>query len=356
MRIPDYGGGSIANLMAELEGRLGTTPPLPGLNADLAAAIPDADTYVVVLFDGLGDHQLAHPAASSLAGSRVGRLDACFPTTTAVSMASMATSLAPAGHGILSHFLHLRSGTVNALKWRTISGKDSGIDTTTFLPETAWERLGAVGKEPITVQPASFEGTPLSRLLYRGARFEGVWSASDWIDATASMAGTPGRLIFAYWPMVDVAAHTAGQDSDVYRSQLAEVDGMWSHLTTRLSEGAVAVATADHGHLDYGRNDREPLDRHGATVFGDPRALFLRTDDDRAARLAGEHPVTLIDDPRPLLGPGDHPDLAHRAPSHVLLSDRGKLVIPSFMDDRLVGYHGGLEPEEVEVPLLVAAP
>jgi hypothetical protein len=291
-----------------------------------------------------------------MAAHRVGALDATFPTTTAVALASVATALAPAGHGLVSHFLHLGGdvGIVNALKWRTISGADAGIDTTSFLPETAWERLVAAGREPVTVQPGPFAGSPLSRLLYRGCRFEGVWTPDEWVDAVVDLVAVPGRLVFAYWPSIDVAAHEVGQHSPRYRAALAEADGLWSRLVARLPPGAVAVGTADHGHVDYGRDDKIEVDRHGATVFGDPRSLFLRTDDDRARRVAAGLPATLVDDPRPFFGPGDHEALATRLPTHLVLADRGKLIIPSFMDDRLVGYHGGLEPEELEVPLLVA--
>lgn len=355
MRPPDYAGGSIANLVAELEARLGGGPPLPGLDAGRSALVPAADSYVLVLFDGLGDHQLTHPAAEALRAARVAALDACFPSTTVVGLASLATALAPAGHGLVSHFLHLGPpvGIVNALKWRDISGREVDVDTSRLLPETVWERLAAAGAEPVTVQPGAFEGTPLSRALYRGARFEPVWSPTEWVDATVDLSSVPGRLVLAYWPSVDLAGHVAGQRSTLYRDAMAEVDGLWSRLVARLPAGVVAVATADHGHVDYGPDDRVTVDRHGATTFGDPRALFLRTDDATAARLAAELPVTLVDDPRPLFGPGDHPDLATRLPTHVLLADPGRLVIPSFMDDRLVGMHGGLEAAELSVPLLV---
>ena len=74
-RAPDYGGGSLVNLMAELEVRLNGTPLLPQLHAGLAQNIPEGDTYVLVLFDGLGAAQLAHPDAR-LGDDAVGRIDA----------------------------------------------------------------------------------------------------------------------------------------------------------------------------------------------------------------------------------------------------------------------------------------
>ena len=71
MQIPDYSGGSLLNLVAEFEQRLTGTAQHPGLHPELAATIPDADSYLFVLFDGLGDHQLQHPAAVPLLSREV---------------------------------------------------------------------------------------------------------------------------------------------------------------------------------------------------------------------------------------------------------------------------------------------
>ena len=62
---------------------------------------------------------------------------------------------------------------VNTLKWVDLSGQPVHYDYGSFLARpNLWERLRQAGIEPITVQPESFAGSPLSRLLYRGARFE----------------------------------------------------------------------------------------------------------------------------------------------------------------------------------------
>ena len=77
---------------------------MPGL---AQGNLPQADGYVLVVFDGLGAHQLAHPAATSLAASCTQVLTAGFPTTTTTSMATIVTGLPPARHGIIGHILHL---------------------------------------------------------------------------------------------------------------------------------------------------------------------------------------------------------------------------------------------------------
>ena len=101
--VPDYEGGSLPNLMSELENRLTGSAPAPRLNPDLAASIPEASTYVLFLFDGLGTLQLDHPAASPLKGALRGSIDAPFPATTTVSLATVATGLPPSQHGLLGY-------------------------------------------------------------------------------------------------------------------------------------------------------------------------------------------------------------------------------------------------------------
>ena len=52
--VPSYDGAGLVNLMAELELKLTGQSAFRGLAPDLAASIPEADTYILVLFDGLG--------------------------------------------------------------------------------------------------------------------------------------------------------------------------------------------------------------------------------------------------------------------------------------------------------------
>jgi hypothetical protein len=356
VQLPDYAGGSIVNLIAELELRLTGEAPSPGLHPHLAATIPEADTYVLVLIDGLGAHQLDHPSAASLAADHRATIDAAFPTTTIVTLASLATGLAPAGHGIVSHFLRLkRHGIVNALKWHRRGGGELAVDPEGVLPSpNLWERLSAAGIEAITVQPANFAESPTTKLLYRGVRFEPAWTVDELLDATTALAAVPGRLILTYLPHVDLAAHTDGQDSVAYAEAVRIADRAWAHLTARLPDGAVAIATSDHGHIDYPDSAKFEVPKPPGAVYGDPRGLFLRGESGPITEWAADLPGTLVDDPRDLFGPGEHPALPDRLPDMVLLADDGRLLLPSWMDDRLVGYHGGLSDEEREIPLIVS--
>ncbi|NOX23654.1 MAG: alkaline phosphatase family protein [Actinobacteria bacterium] len=356
---PRYDGASLPNLIATLEERVVGRSPHPVLERALAGQIPDGQTYVLVVMDGLGASQLEHPSADTLLAHRVDTIDAPFPTTTTVSLASIATAQPPSKHGLIGYTMHLpdHDVVVNTIRWTTLWGQATNIPTDDFLPApNTWERLRAGGAEAITVQPAHFAGSSLSRLLYRGCRFEPAHTEHELVDATVQLAAEPGRLIVVYVPHVDFAAHVHGQHHPKYLAALRTVSAIWSNLVERLPATAVLVGTADHGHVDFptDRQFRIAKDDHKDRIFyGDGRALMVKGD---GAELAGRIPATwvplaeMID----LWGPAPrHPTFVDRAPDGVLFADDGWLLLHRHADDRMIGNHGGLTPEEMNIPLLV---
>lgn len=355
-KMPSYDGAGLVNLIAEIERRMIGSSVWGGL-AD-PSPIVNADTYVVVLFDGLGVAQLEHPDAGVFRSAMTLTLDAPFPTTTSVSLSTVATALSPSLHAQVAHLswypdLEL---VVNTLKWVTVSGDSVPYDYGSLLPRpNLWERLRAGGVEPITVQPGDFQSSPLTRALYRGARFEAAWDTDDLVEATVTLASEPGRLIFTYVPFVDVAGHVTGQASEEFTTAMRAAASVWDGIAGRLHPGVALLGTADHGLMEVTENDkiliREPRfdglrfagDTRGVHLWGDPKLM-----DDLASLVDGE-----LVDPAPLLGPNPSDASLSHLGERLLLAPPGKAVIPRGFDKRLLCYHGGLMPEEVEIPLLV---
>lgn len=352
----------LLNLISELEFRLTGSSASPRLSEAVSAEIPDASTYVFMLFDGLGSHQLDHPAAASLAAADQGPISAMFPATTTTNLSTVATGKSPRSHGVIGHHMWLPSHNrvVNVLRWITPGGGDVTADTSTFLQgANLWERLKKAGIEPITVQPGPFEGSPLSNMLYRGCRIEPVWTEAETIAATRDLAQSPGRFIFTYLPNVDIAAHIRGQGSSEYANALRLAARVWDGATTGLPDHAAVVGTADHGHVDYEPGHKIVVEsRSDCEFFGDPRALYVRTDNALLGpKLAEGLPATWhgADELITWFGDGPmHPELKKRMPSGVLLPNEGFVLVPSNMDNRLIGYHGGFDPRETNIPLFVA--
>ncbi len=353
---PFYQGSGLGNLVAELETRLTGSSVWPGLGEGLD--LPEGDTYVLVLFDGLGVAQLDHPEAASLAAASIGTLHAPFPTTTSVSLATVATALPPSRHGQVAHLTWFEElgVVVNTLKWVTLAGDSVTYDYGTLLPSpNLWERLRAGGVEPITVQPGDFTGSPLSRALYRGARFEGAWDVGDLIDATVTLSAEPRRLVFTYVPHVDVAGHVFGLGSEEFTEAMKVVVGVWEGLSAGLPPGAVLVGAADHGLVEVTESEKHLVraPRYDELRFaGDPRGVQLWGPPALMQSLAADTGGQLID-PTDLIGPDPTPTALSRLGERLLLPPDHRVVLPKGFDKRLRCYHGGLSPAEVEIPLLL---
>ncbi|MGI9666776.1 MAG: alkaline phosphatase family protein [Acidimicrobiia bacterium] len=358
-RPPDYLGGGLVNLVAELETRLTGSAPNVRLAGELQSHVPSNSTYVMVLFDGLGSHQLSVPAASSLAAAQVGSLDAPFPTTTTVSLATIATGRNPIEHGIIGYMLWdpVLKTTLNTIHLKSVTGDPVHVNPSTFLPgSTVWERLNRAGIEPIVVQPDNFQTTPLTKALYRGARFEGYYSADDAVATTLDVASHPNRFVLLYVPFVDVAAHLEGQNSSAYREAVSSADLIWDRLTDRLGDDVTLVGTADHGHFDLDDNHKIRVPEELATgrhLYGDPRVLLVKGDPQPVLDLG--HATWLdVEHLLPFWGPGaTSSQTARRLPDGALFADDDWGLFPQTMNHRLIGTHGGLTDRERSIPFLV---
>lgn len=359
MRKPDYDGGGLVNLIAELEFRLTGSSESPRLAPDLAAAIPDAETYVFVFFDALGDLQLTvHPDGEQLRRHRAGALDASFSSQTSVATSTLATGLPPSRHGLISYILRIREEPlpVNTLWWFDAEGNTADVDHARFLPApNLAERLEVHGVETVVVEPAAFLGSPLDRVLYRGTRTRGVEDQESIVETVLEEAAEPGRVVLCYLPNVDAAGHVEGTTSEAYSEALRFVTAVWEGIGEGLPAHAAMVGTADHGMVDIDRHVQiEPPPT--VTLYGDSRVVYVAGDVSAAVSLAADLPATWAtgEELDRLWGPGPfHPEFERRRPDGLIIADPGVGFLYPGNRTQLAGYHGGLSEEELRIPLLV---
>lgn len=355
-KAPSYEGSGLVNLIAEMERRMTGASVFPGLEDP--SAIPVADTYVLVLFDGLGVAQLDNPRAGVFRSSLTGSIESPFPSMTNVSLATVASGLTPSQHGQIAHLTWYPDlgQVVNTLKWVTPAGDPVPYDYASLLPRpNLWERLRNGGIEPITVQPGDFRTSPLTRQMYRGARFEGAWDAADLAEATIALAAEPGRFIFTYVPFVDFAGHVHGQVSDEFDQAMGLAASIWATIIGSLPPGAAVLGTADHGLMEVAETDKISIrdkEFEALRFAGDPRGVHLWGDPDVMGDLAAFTGGELVDPLSPL-GPSASEETKSRIGDQLLLAPPGKVIVPRGFDKRLRCYHGGLSPEELSIPLLV---
>jgi hypothetical protein len=121
----------------------------------------------------------------------------------------------------------------------------------------------------------------------------------------------------------------------------------------------VLIGTADHGHRDIPQEGKIRLDAdltRGLVYWGEGRTLMFKGPKDQIHRVAEQTGARYVDveQLREWLGGGDpHPALEDFATA-ALLAPPDTIILPRHIYPHAIGHHGGITPEELLIPLLVA--
>jgi hypothetical protein len=368
---PAYGVRSAAELLPAAVTALG----LPGFG-DARLGLPAANRICLLIIDGLGAallrrHAADAPFLTALAAGRAPTLTVGFPATTATSMASFGTGLAPGEHGMFGYQVRdpARDVLLNLLRW------DQVTDPVDWQPKpTIFERTSAAGLPGFHVGPAAFARSPLTRAVWRGAEYLSTDGPGALVaGADIAVRREPRSLTVAYHSAVDHAGHVYGARSAAWANELALVDRMVERLAAALPDDAVLLVTGDHGMVDVpfgGRIDidAEPALREGVALLGgEGRARHVYTrpgalPDVQAAwtSLVG-HAAWVRSRDEAIeagwFGPVVRPELRDRLGDLIVAAGEGGALVATEAEpgeSRLVGLHGSIHSEDVEVPLLLA--
>ncbi|MGF1646856.1 MAG: alkaline phosphatase family protein [Kineosporiaceae bacterium] len=375
---PRYGVASLAEVLPSAAARLGVPGHRDSLG--LGAVASDCRAVVVVLVDGLGAALLeargGHaPYLRGLAEHHppglLPRLTSAFPSTTAASLATLGTGLPPGRHGVVGYDVldPERDRVVNQLQW------PDDLDPREWQQcPTVFETAAAAGVSVVRVGPKAFDGSGLTAAALRGGRYAAAESLGARVDATARALRTGERsLVYLYWGELDRTGHDRGSESLEWTRQLEDLDRQLARLSAACPPGTLILVTADHGMVDVpvaNRVDvatRPDLTAGVRRAGGEPRTVYLWPEPGRQAEVADRWRDGLGDAVEVLtradavargwFGAAPDPRALARAGELVVLA-RGRVVVLDSRRHRrdvlaLVGWHGSLTAEEVEVPLLV---
>ncbi|MER7046873.1 nucleotide pyrophosphatase/phosphodiesterase family protein [Streptomyces jumonjinensis] len=260
--VPAYGRGSLADLLPTLVAGQG----VPGF-APLIPELTPADRNCVFLIDGLGWEQIRNhpdeaPYLTSLLPTSLGGagrpVTAGFPATTATSLASVGTGLAPGLHGLPGYTVR-DPGTgelMNQLRWKPYT------EPRIWQPyPTVFQLAHEAGVHTAQVSSPVFETTPLTRVALSGGAFHGRLSGEERMDLAAGQLAAGDRsLVYTYYSEVDGKGHRFGVDSDAWRGQLMYVDRLAQRLAEQLPPRTALYITADHGMIDIPFDDDSRID------------------------------------------------------------------------------------------------
>lgn len=372
MKSPDYPGGTIADVMPGALASLGL--PISraddGDTADRLGLVEHLDgvrRVAVLLIDGMGYHQLPlmAPHAPFLASLDARRITCCFPSTTPTSLVSLTTGVAPGSHGVLAFFSAV-PGTgriLNHTKWT------DDPDPRRWQPvPPLFVTAAAHGIEPTVVNRPEYQGSGLSEVTTRGARYRPASTVDELADAMLA-ALADSAFVYGYHPELDKAGHEFGLDSPRWRAATAGVDRLLTRLAEGLPDDTALIVTSDHGQLDVPADRRVDLDqvRDGVRLIaGEPRVRYLHTEPGAAEdvlaawRALADH-AAWIGTREEVIETGWYGPMnqafAERIGDVVLVCRDDWALLSTRWDSpnilNLVAMHGALTQAEMDIPLLV---
>ncbi|GAA0377922.1 phosphodiesterase [Acrocarpospora corrugata] len=362
--LPAYGSASLSDFPGSLLAAFGG-------DAENTLGLAPASRVCLFLVDGMGAELLrAHPAAAPFLSAALGRtITAGFPSSTPTSLATLGTGGTPGEHGMIGIKMAVpgEGRLFNCLRW-TAPGLP--IDPDVWQPATTvYQRLAALDVDTVYVATGAFDGSGLTRAVYRGVDHRHAESIDERVDGVRHALQTPRTFVTVYYGDLDSTGHLAGWGSPAWLDQLAVVDRMAERLAESLPPGGVMYVTADHGMVNA--TDKFDLDQHpelmaGVSLLGgEPRARHVYTEDGAASAVEAAWREAL--DGRAWVvsreeavdsgwfGGSVRREWLPRIGDVVAVPYGGCVVIPAEAEKLewgFTGYHGSLTVEELNVPLL----
>jgi hypothetical protein len=305
--LPNYGGGSIANVPATVAQLLGARlRGLPALPEPLWRPLADVKRVVLLTLDGYGWNLFQARqdlvTAVSHKATITGQLTSIFPSTTVAALSSLWTGSAPAQHGLVGLRLFFPEFAVSAgmLDFSPLFFQardalvEAGLDPKSFLQHPGvGEQLAAVDIPTFAFKGYEIVDSVLSQMHGRGVTESfGVITFADMLVQMRELLNKRAdeRLfINAYWPSIDTLSHyhtwqgtaVSAEVRAIFYLLQAEFLDM---LTDAARQDTAFFIVADHGQALTPVSQQIFLSEHpqlAQMLFmrptGEPRVLYLYT-------------------------------------------------------------------------------
>lgn len=269
-----------------------------------ALGLPDAESAIVVLVDGLGFWNLAMrlghaPYLRSLMNESANQrpIATCAPSTTVAAMAAFGTGTCP-GLTAMAGYTQLEPASHKLIQLIQFKDALATRPANPHIPvppmvdpfdlqreETVFEKLAAQEVRVTSSGLPKFSRSPLTEAALRGADYQGNVTPRDRVLAASRASRTPG-LTYLYIRDADKVGHNYGWDSEHWVAAFEHIDAQLALLKRSAPKGTLIVIVADHGMVQTDVDQRidiavEPqLTRGVSLVGGEPRSLMLYAEPD----------------------------------------------------------------------------
>jgi len=347
-------------------------------------AIGAADHCVFALIDGLGMNLLESLPTTSFFREHVTmELRAVFPATTATALTSLATGLWPAQHAVTGWWTYLPDHRLTATILLFIERfserplAEAGVTGEDAFREPSL--MPTFQRDTQAVLPRGLTGSTYSQYVAGGTAVNGYDTLAEGVDGIVKRIATATRPTYTYfyYPVIDGLEHALGPRAAQVRDELARVELELARLAQAIAGRGRLAVSADHGMLEIGDDGRRFIADGDALLTslvappsGEPRVPYFHVqpgEHDRFESVFRERfgedfalvSVAEAQDLR-LFGPGPLSEAARaRIGDYVGLAAAPRALILGSPSNRtgpagMRGFHGGMTPEEMRIPLIVA--
>ncbi|MEE9278143.1 MAG: alkaline phosphatase family protein [Dehalococcoidia bacterium] len=354
----------------------------PG-GARVEQAIGPARQIVFVLIDGLGCNVLERLRPDAFLRRRlVMELRAVFPSTTAAALTSLATAAWPGIHAVPGWFTYLpeRGLTATILPFverfseRPLA--EFGVTSAEAFPYPS--ALPSFGRAVRTYHPRAIAESEYTRYQRGSHPSDGYATPADGAAILLERLREARGPTYHYFyiPSVDATAHRHGGDAPQVLAALSEVDTALERLQAGAPADVRFVISTDHGMLTVPddakhiiQRDDPLLDTLDVPPYGEPRVPMFRTRPGKGEEFASQFRER-FGERFALLSVEESEQLQLFGPEPIATKARERIggfiaVAPGpdvliYQHDgppaiaKLRGYHAGLTPAEMRIPLIVA--
>jgi len=327
-------------------------------------------------------------------GGKVEKLTSQFPSTTAAHVTTIHTGLTVGQSGVYEWFYYEPElDSIIAPLLFSYAGdknrdtlKSSGISAGRLFPsKTLYNTLKDSGVKSYVFGVRDYTPSTYSNAVMQGAKMLNFRTLPEALVNLGSLLEEQAKptYIHLYFDKIDGLCHEYGPDALQTEAEIEAFLLIMEHFFERIFAGKKRVLflmTADHGAMQVDPKTTIFLNTNGRFAgverflktnrkgdllvpAGSARDMFLYIRDERleeaqaflAERLEGKARVARVSDliSEAYFGPEVSPEFHGRVGNLVILPHRHESVwwyVKNKFEQRFHGHHGGLSPEEMEIP------
>lgn len=347
------------------------------------SALGNPRHLVHVVADGFGMNFVEELSSDSFCKRHLNsEAVAAFPSSTGPNLVSHSRAEWPGVHGVLGWYVYLPELRARTTPFPWIRTRDevdlSDVGISGELMYQGNPLNQSLDRSVVNFISSEFSDSIATNSLHGQETVVGFTKIDDVLAKVVRRIESAESSTYTYfhWPMIDKYAHEVGTNGEQTLKAVFEFDRKMRRLRSQLPDDVTLVITADHGHLNYPEGHRiqvKPSDPIRELLVdapsGDERAAIFHVIDgneeafeklfderfgDRFLLLTRTEVIDLQ-----LLGPVDLSPIATNRLGNYMAISKGSWGFsfqdrPSRAGFELQSQHGGLTPDEMLVPVIVA--